>query len=243
MNPSTKKTMLAAVMNVSTKKTMLAAVMIVALVATAAQATTIQSIMDGGGSVTVGHFTFSDFTVQATAIGGVSPLADLIDIDISVGEDGGVTLSFHGAWSAGPLDWSVITSNISYKVSVDEEFIAETSDMAAISSSLLGDAFYLMNVGVFDGDPADPDSELMAEHLLQEGLGEDVTGDSQEFENPLQEFYVNMGLYLRTEEDGAMVVLSEFAQTFGGTAVTTPEPTALALLAMGGAGICLKRFR
>lgn len=211
--------------------------------ATTASATTIQNILDGGGSITIGHFTFSDFTIQATAVGGISPSADGIDIDFAEDETGAVSLYFHGAWSAGPLDWSVVTSNIGYKVTVDEDFIAESSAVTAVSSSLLGEAFYLLDVGIFDGDPADPNSQSVAEHLLQEGLGDDVTGDSQTLALPLQEFYVNTGLYLRTDEDGAMVVLSRFAQTFGGSAVVVPEPTVVSLLAAGGAVLFLKRFR
>lgn len=226
-----------------TRQTILAIMILMNLAAMSASATTIQDIIDGGGSITVGHFTFSDFSVQATAIGGVSPFADLIDIDIVEDPSGAVTLRFHGAWSAGPLDWSVITGNIGYKVSVDEEFIAETSDVSVISSSLLGDAFYLMDVGIFDGDPDDPDSDVVAASLLQEGLGDDVTGDSQEFDTPLQEFYVNTGLYLRTAEDGAVVVLSEFAQTFGGSVIITPEPATISLLLTGGAVVFLRRFR
>ena len=208
-----------------------------------ASATTIQDIVNNGGSITIGHFTFSDFSVQATAVGGISPLADMINILFSEDETGSVSLHFHGAWSAGPLDWSVITSNIGYKVTVDEDFVAESIDVTAISSSLVGDAFYLMNVGVFDGDPADPNSDAVAEYLLQEGLNEDVTGDWQVFDVPLQEFYVNTGLYLRTEENGAVVVLSEFAQTFNGSIVAIPEPVTLSLLATGGVMLFFKRFR
>ncbi|MBN1555989.1 MAG: hypothetical protein JXA11_14690 [Phycisphaerae bacterium] len=225
------------------KCTMFGILILMNLMSMAASATTIQEIIDGGGSFTVGHFTFSDFVVQASAIGGISPGADRIDLHFSEDETGAVTLEFHGAWSAGPLDWSVITSNIGYKVTVDEEYIAETSEAAVISSSLIGDAFYLLDVGIFNDDPADPSAEMVAEHLLQEGLGDDVTGDSRVFTMPLQEFYVNTSLYLRTEEDGAVVVLSQFAQTFGGTVVQTPEPACLSLLAAGGVLISLKRFR
>ncbi len=106
---------------------------------------------------------------------------------------------------------------------------------------LLGDGYMLMNEALYDGDPAEPDSVILAEHLLQEGLGEDIRGDSVTFD-PVGELYVNTALFLQTTEAGSIVQITQFSQTFGGVQVV-PEPSTLFIIAIGAAAMILKRCR
>ena len=207
----------------------------------AARGSTIQDIIDSGGSVTIGDFTFSDFAVQGTSAGGNAPMAHLIDIDFGETDGDGVVLNFHGAWSAGPLPSALTTSNISYKITMAEGYTLESSDLSIVSSLLLGDGYMLMNEALYDGDPAEPDSVILAEHLLQEGLGEDIRGDSVTFD-PVGELYVNTALFLQTTEAGSIVQITQFSQTFGGVQVV-PEPSTLFIIAIGAAAMILKRCR
>lgn len=217
----------------------MAIVAVLALVTHSAVGATIQEIIDDGGSITVGNLTFSDFCVQGTSAGGNTPMAQFIDIDFEESPDGmGMVLNFHGGWSADGFPTALVTSNISYKVTVADGYAVTGSELALISSTILGDAFLMMNEGLYDGDPTDPDSILFAEHLLQEGLGDDVTGDSAEFA-PITEFYVNTGLYLRVMEDGSIAQVTEFGQTF--MLCTVPEPATIVLVGLGGLGLLLKR--
>jgi hypothetical protein len=216
----------------------LSIVLVLTLAGGVAGGATIQDIIDSSGSVTIGKYTFSDFSVQGTSAGGCAPEAYQIDISFEETADGGVVVNFNGPWSTGTMPWSITTSNIGYKVTVDEGYGVDGSDLAVESSHVEGDGFWSMVGNLYDGPPNDPNSDAFAEYLLQEGLGDDVRAESENFDL-INEFYVNTGIFLQTSGEGGLAYMTQFSQTFGGPQ-PLPEPGTMTLIGLGGLGLLFK---
>jgi hypothetical protein len=214
-----------------------------ALTGAAAQADTIQDIIDGGGSVQVGNLVFSDFSVEPMAFGsGISPDASEISFQlINNGAQAGIR--FSGPWFA-MGDGSMALSTIGFKVSVSAQaeafydIVGSTLNMP--SHPTVGEGVVSVVENIHSSDP-DIQANTIAYLENYHKPGNDVLETDTSTFGEYDELWVRKSIVVAGGGDYDIAQLGQVGQLF--TTQEVPEPGTLGVMGIGALGMMLARKR
>ena len=212
------------------------------LTAQTASATTIQDILDGGGSLTVGNLMFSDFQVDSTAMNAPAIDASLIQINSSTA-GGQVTLDFaSGGWLATALGGNVALtdSHIRFQVTAINGYVVDGVGLAATSWNTQGDGQASIIENIYPGtDPSNPELGSMTVARNSGGI---QNNQGCLFAPGQTQLWIEKNVTLVAMDGPGMLDMAQiggFTQTFE----TTPEPGTCLLLGLGGLAMLYNRKR